>query len=148
MNRSLLRLLRIREMVEDQARLELERTHAELRSLEQSAEQQRQMTRRIRTEVVEDITAQETTAEGLRLKMIDAELAGRCEARLKGLAEAAKPFVDQAREQFMERRRERRQAEILHSNALREEERHQIRQDQNRTDDLMQSRSHDSGRRG
>ena len=75
------------------------------------------------------------------MKIDDAEVIQRKGARLGTLAAAAKPAVDQARDELVEQRRELRQAEILHAAAMREEERHQVRQDQNRTDDWFQSRS-------
>ncbi len=139
MNRSLRRLLRIRELVEDRARLDLERKSAAMQALGQFATGQRQLARRIRADAVENLTGQETTAEW-RMKIDDAEVIQQKGARLGTLAAAAKPAVDQARDELVEKRRELRQAEILHAAARREEERHQVRQDQNRTDDWFQSR--------
>lgn len=147
MNRSLRRLLRIREVMEDRARLALERTSAHLRSLEQSAERQRQTTRQIRAAAVEDLTRQQAAAQEWRLKVIDAELAEIRQLRLERMAEAVKPVVDEAREELVERRRELRQAEILHAEAMDEEERQELRRDQSRTDDLIGNRLR-MGRKG
>ncbi len=141
MKRSLRRLLRIRELVEDRARLDLERKSAEMQALGRFATGQWQLARRIRADAVEDLIGQETTTAGWRMKIDDAEVTHQKGVRLGALAEAAKPAVDQARDELVERRRELRQAEILHAAAMREEERHQVRQDQNRTDDWFQSRS-------
>jgi flagellar export protein FliJ len=140
-NRSLSRLVRIRELVEDRARLDLEGRSAEMQALEQSAERQRQMARGIRNDAVQELSRPGPMPEEWRLKVRDAELTGSREARLGALAEAAKPAVDQARDELVERRRDRRQAEILQAAAARKEEKRQLRRDQNRTDDWFQSRS-------
>jgi hypothetical protein len=141
MNRSLGRLLRIRELVEDRARQDLERKNAEMQALEESAVRQQQLARQVRRDALQDLSGVESRAEEWRLKIDDAEVTESRVARLGALAHASKPIVDQAREEWMVRRREKRQVEMLHAAAVQKEEKRQIRKDQNRTDDWFQSRS-------
>lgn len=142
MKRPLLRLLRMRELVEDLARREMEGKGAAMRLLEEAAEQQRQMARSTRALAIEDLAGEGMQGgEAWQLKIADAELAQWTEMRLKAFAEAARPGVERAREELLERRMERRQAEILHTAAVQREEKSRVRDDQNRTDDRFQSRS-------
>ena len=141
MNRSLNRLLRIRELIEDKTRLDLERNNAAMRTLEESAGRQRRMVRQIQDDAVKDLTGQAPMTEQWLLDISDAALTGGREARLGALAAAMKPAVEQARDALVERRRDRRQAEILQADAEQKEEKCQLRRNQNRTDDWFQSRS-------
>jgi flagellar export protein FliJ len=140
MKRPLARLLGIRELIEDRARLDLERKSAEMRALGESAERQRQMAQGVRADAVQDLTAPGSMARDWHMTIADAEVIAGRRARLEALGEAAKPVVDRAREELVDRRRERRQAEMLQAAAARDEEKRQLRRDQNRTDDWFQSR--------
>jgi hypothetical protein len=127
--------------MEDRARLDLERRNAEMRAFEDRAGQQRRLAASLQHEAVQ-ILSRAGSVDGVwQANVLDAELARLGEVRLTGLADAARPGVEQGREELILRRRERRQVEILHTAAIEEEEKRQIRRDQNRTDDWFQSRS-------
>ncbi|HVT97222.1 MAG TPA: hypothetical protein VHE33_06915 [Acidobacteriaceae bacterium] len=149
MNRSLRRLLRVRELVEDLAELDLETKNAWLRGLEAAAETQRSLARQGRADAVEMLLkGSPLQLESLPMQNADIQIAGMKEARLEALAESARVPVEQARDLLLERRRERRQAEILIDAAVSAEEKNRLRRDQNRTDDWFQSRSSPSRTRG
>ena len=142
MKRPLRRLLRVRALVEEVARLQLEKRTAEMRALTLAAEHQQEIVRSARSLAIEDLTGGQTSGtESWCLRIADAALAHSREARLEALADAAKPGIVQAGEELLERRVERRQVEILHEAEMQAEEQRQIRQDQSRTDDWFQSRS-------
>jgi hypothetical protein len=141
MKRPLHRLLRIRELVEDLALLDFEGKNAAMRALETSAKEQRQMALTLRSDAVRNLAgAPSTEGDAWLMSIADAEIAGWKEARLDALAEAEKPAVERAREELLTRRVERRQAEILRDSTAHAEEKRQILQEQNRTDDWFQSR--------
>ncbi len=141
MKRPLRRLLRIRELVEDVARVQLEKKAAEMRALTLAAEQQQEMARSTLTLALEELSdGRRPGTESWCLQIADAALARSREARLEALADAAKPGIEQAGAELLERRVERRQVEILHEAERQAEEQRQIRQDQSRTDDWFQSR--------
>ncbi len=147
MKRTLRRLLGIRELVEDLARLEMEGRRAEMRALEEAAERQLQMRRSMQAGAIEDLTAgTEAGREAWLLKSFDSEIALRKRARLELLAEQARPPLERSREELMAKRLERRQVEILHAAEMQEEEKSRIRDDQNRTDDWFQGRPSSSHR--
>lgn len=140
MTRPLHRLLRIRELVEDLALLDFEKKNAKMRALETSAKEQRQLALALRGDAVRSLIGEPSTGRDAWLMSIaDAEISGWKEERLDALAGAEKPVVEQAREQLLTRRVERRQVEILRDSAARAEEKRQVRQEQNRTDDWFQS---------
>jgi Flagellar FliJ protein len=142
MKRPMHRLLRVRELVEDLARLAFEGKNAEMRSLATAAERQRRLARSGRADAVQILAGGASTGrEGWLMKMADAEISSWKEAKLEALREAAKPAVDQAQGELLARRVERRQVEILHENAARAEEKREVRREQNRTDDWFQSRA-------
>ena len=72
--------------------------------------------------------------------MADAEISSWKAARLRAVCEAVRPAMNKAREEMLARRLERLQVDILCSAAVHAEEKCQIRQEQNRTDDRFQSR--------
>jgi hypothetical protein len=140
MKRQLYRILRIRELVEDLSRLDFEGKAAGVRHLEMSAEQQAWLALDMRAAAFRILTDKEpATSEAWLMNIADADLFSRKEAKLEALAAAGQPVVDRAHEELLERRRERLQVEILHTNAMREGEKCQIRREQNRTDDWFQS---------
>jgi flagellar export protein FliJ len=139
MSRSFRRLSRVRELLEDEARLELETKTAEMRELEDSAERQRQWVLETRAEAVKELTGGPLSSGAWRVNIADGSLADRRRERFRALAEMARPVVEEARQKVVERRRERRQVEILCAASLREEAKCERRQEQNRTDDWFQS---------
>lgn len=139
MKRSLTRLLRVRELMEDLAQFDFERRKAEMAALEQAAEQQHRRAASARAEAAENLI--EEQAESWLGSRTDAAILDRKKERLEALAQAAKPVVNQKREQLLERRMERRQVEMLRAEAARAEEKDRNRQEQNRTDDWFQSRA-------
>jgi hypothetical protein len=141
MKPTLRRLLGIRELVEDLARLELAGRTAAMRALEEAAERQLQMRRSMQAGAIEDLTAgTEAGREAWLLKSVDSEIAACKKARIELLAEQARPPLERSREGLLAKRLERRQVEILHAAEVQEEEKRRIRHDQNRTDDWFQSR--------
>lgn len=139
MKRSLTRLLRVRELMEDLAQFDFERRSAEMAALEQAAGQQRRLAESTRAEAAENLI--EEQPEAWLSKRTDAEILGWKRGRLEALAQAAQPVVNQKRQQLLERRTERRQVEMLQAEAARAEEKDRHRQEQNRTDDWFQSRA-------
>jgi hypothetical protein len=140
MKRQLHRILRIRELIEDLSWLEYEGKAAQVRHLEISADRQRQIALDMRAAALRILTDRErANNETWLMRIADAEISGRKEAKLEEFAKAEQPVVDRAREELLERRRERLQLEILHTNAMHEDEKCQIRREQNRTDDWFQS---------
>jgi hypothetical protein len=142
MKQTLLRLLRIRGLIEDHARRDLKAKSAAVQSLEKAAGEQRQIARSMRASLVEGWAAGRVAdTEAWPLQIADAEIAGSRAGRLDALTEVAKPAMDQAREELLVRRMERRQAEILRAAAVHAEAKRQVRHDQNRIDDWFPNRS-------
>jgi hypothetical protein len=142
MKRQLNRILRIRELIEDLSRIDFEGKAAEVRHLELSAERQRRLALDMRAAALRILTAKEPVErEAWLMEIADAEIFGWKEAKLEALAETRRPIVDGAREELLDRRRDRLQVEILHTDAVREDEKCQIHREQNRTDDWFQSQS-------
>ncbi|HEY1498314.1 MAG TPA: hypothetical protein VGF88_01930 [Acidobacteriaceae bacterium] len=141
MKRQLERILQIRELMEDLSRLDFERRTAELRYLELASERQSRLFRSVRESALQMLAEEDSSnSNGWLIGLADAEIAGWKEARLHALSEAERPAVDRAREEMLTRRQERRQLDILNSAAAHAQEKRQIRQEQNQTDDWFQSR--------
>ena len=141
MKRQLERILHIRELAEDLSRLDFEGRMAEMRDLELAAERQGQLARSLRGVALQILSAEDSGKhKDWLMGMADAEISSWKAARLRALCEAVKPAVNKAREGMLARRLERLQVDILHSAEARAEEKLQIRQEQNRTDDRFQSR--------
>lgn len=142
MKRPLVRLLRLRELLEDLSRLDFEEKNTALRDLEVASGQQRQTALSVRADAVRTLTRVEpATSEVWRMRMADAGISVWKEAKLAALVEAGKPGVNRARDTWLARRMERLQVEILQAVSERREKKVQVRRDQNRTDDWFQSRS-------
>jgi hypothetical protein len=140
MKRKLDRILRIRELVEDLSRLDLEGKAAELRNLKMRAESQRRLALETRAAAVRILTDTDSTkSQPWQMRIADAKIFDWKDAKLQALARAEQSVIDKAREELLERRRERLQVEILHTNAVHEDEKSRIRREQNRTDDWFQS---------
>jgi len=138
MKRTLERVVRVRALLESLTLGEFERKNAELRVLETSAGEQRRLGDRTRAGVVQQLAGE--SRPSWRVDLADSEILRRKQERLEILGERAKPAVGQAREELLRRRVDRRQAEVLVSNAAHAEQREQVRREQNRLDDWFQSR--------
>jgi hypothetical protein len=126
--------------MEDLSRLDFEGKAAGVRHLKMSAEQQGRLALDMRAAALRILSDKEPAKnEAWLMNVADAEIFSRKEAKLGALAEAEQQAVDRAREELLERRRERLQVEILHTNAVRDGEKCQIRREQNLTDDWFQS---------
>lgn len=115
MSASLTRLLRLRSLVEESVRMELERRAAFAARVEVAQQRERQSIRNSREIALEAICA-DSPAEQARQRSTEwtnAEAAAWRERRLAPLAEAASRRVEEGREEFFERRKERRQVESV-----------------------------------
>lgn len=137
MKHPLRRVLRVRALLEELSKLELERQSGELRRLEKSAEGQRAGSRAARGDALRRLTAGE--AEWM-LEIADAEILAWKSGRLRSQAESRRPEVEAARAAMLERRLERRQVETLVTEAAAAEAVDEGRQEQKRIDDWFQSR--------
>lgn len=140
MKRSLGRLLQIRELLEEVSRVDLEKKHSEVVSIESAAQQQRLLALEARAEAMR-ILAQDSGEEVWQLQMADAEILSGKQERLRALAAAGQPAVERARDELLARRMERRQVEALIRSAEREEKQVERRREQQRADEWYQSRS-------
>ena len=139
MKHSLDRVLRIRKLLEDLSRLELEKRAAAKRQLEKGAERQRQLALRARAEALK--IAGGCAGEGAWLLGIaDADLLAWKGGRLRALAEAGRPAVEAARAEMLARRLDRRQTETLIAAAAAAEDKASQRRAQRQVDDWFQSR--------
>jgi len=144
-------VLRVRGLMEDLARAELETRAALVRQLEEAAAQQRAEALTMRREGWDELANREPGQRDLGqqsawlLGLADAEIMEGKSERLRLKAAAEKPAVDKAREALLERRRERLQMETLVETAKRTEEQERVRREQQQVDDWFQGRGH--GRR-
>ncbi len=137
MKHPLRRVLKLRALLEERSRRELERRNAEVRRLDSVAEEERAQARAARGDALRRLTAGEAE---WRVEVSDAEvLAGRS-AGLRALAESRRPGLEAARAEMLERRLERRQVETLVTEAAAEGARDEGRREQKRIDDWFQSR--------
>ncbi len=142
MSHRLARVLSIRRVLEEIAKLDFERKNAVVRQMEMSAERQREMALAARADALRTLSEGEIAGRGAwRMRIADAELLARRASGLRALAEAGLPEVGAAREEMMERRTDRLQVESLLASAARAEEKEETRREQNRIDDWFQSRS-------
>lgn len=137
MRKNLEGVLRIRGLLEDWARAEMERRMHAVRQLENGADERRGGALAIRGDAVERLRAGES-GELWQMDLADAEILEWKSERLRVLAEAEKPAAQAAREAMLERRRERRQAETLVDAAARAEEQERLRREQQQVDDWFQ----------
>ena len=137
MRKNLRQVLRIRALLEDRARAELESRTQAVRQLENAADRERSGAMASRSDAVGLLTAGEDSALW-QLDLADAEILEWKSERLRAQAEAEKPAAAAAREAMLERRRERRQAETLVEAAERLEEQERVRREQRQVDDWFQ----------
>ncbi len=149
MRRKLDRVLRIRALLEDLSRLDLERRIADTRHLEKAAERERRLALATRAEALRLLGEEESApTDSWLMRIADAEILNWKEGRIKILAAEGMNAVQKSREALLARRTERRQVEALLATAERAEEKSQARKEQSRTDDWFQSGStRESGKR-
>ena len=141
MKQSLTRVLRVRALLEDLSRLDLEKKNAEMRQLEAAASGQRRLALVTRADALRMLSEGEVVGrESWLMRIADARIE-RKEAGLKALVVRGAPAVSQAREEMMARRIDRRQVEALLASAARAEKKEKARREQNRIDDWFQSGS-------
>ena len=135
MKHPLRRVLRVRALLEELSKLELERQSGELHRLEKSAAGQRAGSRAARGDALRRLAAGE--AEWM-LEIADAEILAWKSGRLRSQAESRRPEVEAARAEMLERRLERRQVETLVTEAASAEAVEENRREQKRIDDWFQ----------
>jgi hypothetical protein len=130
------RVLRVRALLENLSRLELERKIGETGHLRTAAEQQQWLAQLTREDALQILTGGESKKhEPWLMKIADADILGWKGERLGALAAEAERAIGQAREEMLARRLERRQVEALLSVAARAEKKVRTRREQNLTDD-------------
>lgn len=138
-SRALRRLLRVRELEEEQRRLELESALGELHALENARERTRQRERAGRRLVTEGIEKNELTD---RLAgMVQQSAAEKQVVRLEERLEPAAELVNDVRAAYLATRTERRQAETLIEETEARDVREALRRGQQSLDDWHRSRS-------
>jgi hypothetical protein len=128
--KALARLLKLRYLLEESSRMELERRAALAARVEEMREGERARIRAGRERVLESICGTGSEDERLRLRSMEwrsAEDAARREQQLGPVAEAVARRVEEGREEFLERRKERLQVE-----KVLEEEQERLREEQER----------------
>jgi hypothetical protein len=112
----LLRLLRLRSLLEDASRMEVERRAALAARIDSAQKRERECLRSSREQalrnICEDISAPEQ-ARHRTAEWMSAESAAWREQQLQPLAQAAQRRVAEARENFFEHRKERQQVESV-----------------------------------
>jgi len=139
MKSGLLRVLRVRQLLEELAGATLRTRTAELRRIEEGAEQHERQAMRTRTEALDQMQRGESADAWLG--MADAEILAWTSQRLRAAARHAKPAVEAAHEQMLARRVEKRQAEALLTDAEQAEQQEALRREQHRLDDWFQTAS-------
>lgn len=118
------RLLKLRALVEESSRMELERRTALAARIDRAQEHERAKMRESRGNVVETISGHGEAAEQSRRRMLEwsnLESASWRERQLYPLAQATARKVEEGRTKFFERRKERRQVEsVLEAQRARE----------------------------
>lgn len=141
MKRKLDRVLRIRTLLEELSQLNLDVKVAEMRHLENAAEQQRSLALAARADALRLLLAGAgAPSEDWLTGIADADLLEWKRAKLIAAATLRAPAVEAARQALLIRRVERRQAATLAAAAAEAEEKKQIRREQNRIDDWFQNR--------
>jgi hypothetical protein len=127
---SLARLLRVRHLLEESSRMELERRAALASRVEEGRKAERARIRAGRERALASICGDGPKEEQLRERSMEwrsAEDAARRERQLEPVARAAARRVEEGREEFLERRKERLQVE-----KVLEEEQKRLREERDR----------------
>jgi len=112
----LTRLLRLRSLLEESSRTELERRAALAARIDRAQQREQQTVRASRAQVVQTIGEDGPATEQALQRTVEwssAESATWHERQLQSLADAAARRLAEAREEFLERRKERRQVESV-----------------------------------
>lgn len=110
------RLLKLRALVEESSKLELERRAALAARIDRAQERERASMRESRGEVVKTVSENGEAAEQSRERTLgwwNVESAAWRERQLHPLAQATARKVEEGRAEFFERRKERRQVESV-----------------------------------
>lgn len=110
------RLLKLRALVEESSKLELERRAALAARIDRAQERERATVRESRGEVVKTVSQNGEAAEQSRertLEWSNVESAAWRERQLYPLAQATARKVKEGREEFFERRKQRQQVESV-----------------------------------
>ena len=134
---ALRRLLRVREMEEEQRRLALETALSELKALQNALAASRERARVGKALLAGSVAAGITDRAAAEVEM---EAAARCSAALAPRIAAAELAAVGARESYLDKRRERRQAETLIEEARARDEAESDRRSQQGTDDAFAAR--------
>ncbi|MGC2160522.1 MAG: hypothetical protein WA634_01310 [Silvibacterium sp.] len=113
---SLERLLRLRSLVEETSRMELERRAALAARIDQAQQRERQNSRESRALALQTISNSSPSREQAQQRTMEwsnAESSAWREQQLEPLAQATARRVAEGREEFFERRKERRQVESV-----------------------------------
>lgn len=137
MKRGLQRVLRVRALLEDLSRVELERRASERNRLLAVAERQQEARQAARGGAL--LRLAEGDSQWL-VEMADADLLGWQRGKLLAAAEQRLPGVESARGEMLARRVERRQVETLLAEAAAAADEERKRREQKQVDDLFQSR--------
>ncbi len=142
MKRNLDRLLRIRDLLEEHSRLELERKAIAVREAEQAAARQGLMAQAARGAALRLLAeaAPQCTPAWLT-EIADAELLSWRKTRLLRIAQSRRPAFESAREALLARRLERLQVETLAAAAAKAQESVRARREQRNIDDWFHSRA-------
>ena len=112
----LARLLKLRFLVEESSRMELQRRVALAARIESVQQRERESVRESRERALDKICADDSAIEQAQQRTTEwsnAESAAWREQRLEPLAQATARRVAEGREEFFERRKERRQVESV-----------------------------------
>jgi len=134
----LLRVQRLRQLLEERAGLDLQTKAAELRRLEAEAEEQRRLAGQVRSEVLQDQPGHDGNDSWLG--MADAEIFAWRSRRMKTAAHGVSEEVAALHEIRMLRRIERRQAERLVLGLEQAQTQERNRREQHHLDDWFQNR--------
>lgn len=110
------RLLKLRALVEETSRMELEQRAALAARVGRAQERERKTIRESRAEVVKTVSIDSEVEEQVEQRTIEwsnAESAAWRERQLEPLAKAAARRVEEGRAEFFEKRKERRQVESV-----------------------------------
>lgn len=142
MKRNLYSLLRIRDLVEELSRLDLERKAVALRAAEEAGARQQRLVRTVRSAALRLLAeaAPESTSAWLT-EVADAELLNWKKTRLLAIAEARRPAFEIARDVLLARRLDRLQVKTLAAAAAKTEEAERARREQRNIDDWFRSRA-------
>jgi hypothetical protein len=135
--RSLEGVLRIRVLLEDLARAELETRTQAVRRLESAADRESAGALDSRNHAVRRLM-DDRDRDAWLVDLADAEILDWKSRGLRAQAETQKPAAAVARDALLDRRRERRQVESLLAASERAEEQERLRREQRQADDWFQ----------